>query len=190
MSAMTIPVIPDLPAGYVAQLGDMQALAYAAQFALTKPMTKVIDNTGGASIGTSFGAVSFTATVFDIDGMWVVGNPSRLTVQTPGWYSVRYGINVGTVGGVYTTCVTSTSGTNNPQGAGVQSANYWGGMSDEPAATNGWATGGGDWPFYLYSGDYLQVFIEAAVAGSSTGTGAPGAATKGGSYFSAELVSI
>lgn len=190
MSAMTIPALPSLPAGYVAQLGDLQALAYAAQFALTKPMTQVYDNTGGQAIGTSFGAVTFTTSIFDIDGMWLAGNPTRLTVQTPGWYSVRYGINVGTVGGVYTTCVASTSGANNPQGAGVASGNYWAGMSDEAATSVGWANGGGDWPFYLYQGDYLQVFVEAAVVGSSTGITAPGTATKGGSYFSMELVSI
>jgi hypothetical protein len=188
---MTIPVLPSLPAGYVATLGDMQALAYAATFALTKPMTKVIDNTGGATIGTSFGTVAFTTAVFDIDGMWNVANPHRLTVQTPGWYSVRYGINCGTVTGVYTTCVASTTGTNNPQGSGVVSGNYWGGMSDEPNSSPGWATGGGDWPFFLYAGDYLQVFIEAAATGSSTGTGTPGSGPNhGGSYFSAELVSI
>src|SRR5690242_14272239 len=187
---MAIPELPSLPAGYVATLGDMQALAYAAQFALTKPIAKIIDNTGGAAIATSFGAVSFTASIFDTDGMWNAGSPDRLTVQTPGWYNVRYGINTGSVVGVYTTCVASTTGANNPQGSGVQSANYWGGMSDEANASIGWATGGGDWPFYLYAGDYVRVFIEAAAAGSSTGTGAPGTATHGGSYLSMELVSI
>jgi hypothetical protein len=187
---MTIPVIPSLPAGYVVQLGDLQALAYAAQFALNKPISRVIDTAGGAAIGTSFGAVSFSSAVFDTDGMWNVANPQRLTVQTPGWYHVRYGINVGTVGGVYTACIASTTGTNNPQGSGVQSANYWGASTDEAASSNGWATGEGDWPFYLYQGDYIRVFIEAAVTGSSTGITAPSGATTPGSFFGLELVSI
>lgn len=187
---MTIPTFPVLPAGYVVQVGDLQALAYAAQFALQKPIAQVIDTTGGQSIGTTFGAVTFSSATFDLDGMWASGTPTRLTVQTPGWYNVRYGVNVGTVGGVYTACVASTSGANNPLGPGVASANYWGAYSDVNASVNGWATGGGDWPFYLYQGDYLQVFIEADSTGKSTGITAPGTATTPGSYFGLELVSI
>lgn len=187
---MTIPTIPVLSAGYVVQLADLQNLSAAATFALGKPMSSVIDNTGGMAITTSFLAVSFTAEVFDPDNMWIAGSPKRLTVQTPGWYKVRYGINMGTVGGVYNTGVGSTTGSNNPLGAGVNSAKYWAGYCDEAAASVGWATATGDWPFYLYQGDFLQVFVQAAATGSSTGTTAPGSATHGGSYFGAELVSI
>ena len=179
-----------MPAGYVAQLADLQNLAYAATFALTKPMTKVIDNTGGQAITTSFAAVQFSAAVFDLDGMWLGGSPKRLTVQTPGWYKVSYGINVGTVGGVFNTAVGSTTGANNPLGSGVASAKYWAGYCDEAASNVGWATATGDWPFYLYQGDFVQVFVQAAAAGASTGTTAPGGLSNGGSYFSLELVSI
>lgn len=187
---MTIPTFPSLPAGYVVQLTDLEDLAYAATFALTKPMTKVVDNTGGQAVTTSYLAMTFSAAVFDLDGMWTGGSPKRLTVQTPGWYKVRYGINFGTNGGVYNTAVASTTGSNNPLGSGVQSAKYWGGYCDENASAIGWATASGDWPFYLYQGDFVQVFIQAAATGSSTGTTAPVAATNGGSYFSLELVSI
>jgi hypothetical protein len=187
---MAIPVIPNLPAGYVVQLTDLQNLAYACTFALAKPITTVIDNTGGQAITTGFLAVPFTAEIMDIDNMWIVGSPKRLTVQTPGWYHIRYGINVGSVGGVFTTGVGSTTGSNNPLGSGVVSAKYWMGYCDEPASSIGWASASGDWPFYLYQGDFLQVFVQAAVAGASTGTTTPGALTAGGSYFSAELVSI
>lgn len=190
MSGLTIPTIPSLSAGSVVQLADLQNLAAAATFALGKPMTTVIDNTGGQAITTGFLAVTFTTVVFDIDGMWLAGSPKRLTVQTPGWYKVRYGINLGTNGGCYNTAVGSTTGSNNPAGSGINSAKYWAGYSDEAASTNGWASASGDWPFYLYQGDFLQVFIQAAATGSSTGTSAPSGFAQGGSYFGLELVSI
>jgi hypothetical protein len=187
---MTIPTIPSLQAGQVVQLSDLQNLASAATFALTKPMTKVRDNTGGAAIGTSFAAVSFTAAVFDTDGMWASGNPTRLTIQTPGWYTVRYGINVGATSGSYSACVASTAGANNVLTAGTVSSNYWGSYGVGNSSLNTWIRSAGDWPFYLYIGDYLQVYVQADATGGSTGTAAPGGATTGGSYFSLELVSI
>lgn len=187
---MTIPTIPPLPAGYVVQLADLQNLAYACTFALTKPMTRVIDTAGGQAIGTSYGAVQFVSTSFDVDGMWNAANPKQLTVQTPGWYKLRYGVNVGTVGGVFNTYATSTTGSNNPQGAGVVSAPYWGGYSDSNAANFGLACASGLWPFFLYAGDFVQVLISAAATGASTGTTGPGSTTDAYSYFSLEYVSI
>jgi len=189
-TGMAIPVLPSLPAGYVVQLADLQALVNAASFALNKPIVKVSDTTGGQAITTTFVAVSFTGRIFDPDGMWVIAHPTRLTVQTPGWYSVRYGINCGTVGKSFNSCVASTSGANNPVGTGVASGNYWGGYSDLNAGNFGWATGGGDWPFYLYQGDYLEVFIQADSAGASTGITGPTGSSTAGSYFELELVSI
>jgi hypothetical protein len=190
MSGMTIPTIPALPAGYVVQLADLQNLAAAATFALGKPMSSVIDNTGGQAITTSFAAVTFTTAVFDLDGMWAAGNPTRLTVQTPGWYKVRYGVNAGSVGGIYNTAVGATTGPNNPQGSGIASAKYWGGYSNTSSGKIGVAAASGDWPFFLYQGDYLSVFVEAAATGSSTGTSQPTGFGQGGSYFGLELVSI
>ena len=190
MTGLAIPVLPSLPAGYVVQAADMTALVNAAAFALQKPITKVIDTSGGQSIGTGFGAVTFSSAQFDIDGMWSNSTPTRLTIQTPGWYTIRYGVNVGTVGKTVVTCAASTSGPNNPIGTGVASANYWGGYTDMNAGNFGWATGGGDWPFYLYQGDYIQVFAQADSTGGSTGITGPTGGTTPGSYFSMELVSI
>ena len=342
--SMTIPKVPSLSAGYVMQLADLQALANAATFALTKPMASVIDETGSVAIGTSPAPVQFTDAIFDTDGMWgesllgqntgfesgigtwvAAGNCSlsdsaaqahtgvdslaltsaaagnmgavscsaatittngmpvvagalvpisawfrsavsarscnvgidfynasgglistlrganitdsttgwtqaratltapaasafcraspqvlatgaasevhyvddvvmapyadRLIVQTPGWYKVRYGINPGVVGGVYTAWATSTTGANNPSGAGVTSSPYWSSCADLAAATFGWCRGAGVWPFFLYAGDYIQVSIQAAATGSSTGIGSPTGSTLGGSYFSLEYVS-
>lgn len=190
MSALTIPTVPSLPAGYVVQQADMQNLAAACTFLLSRPMTRIRDGTGGVAIGTSPTLVTFTTASFDVDGMWNVSTPSQLTIQTPGWYKVRYGVNIGSGANVCNSYVTSTTGSNNPAGIGVTSAPYWSGYSDTNAASNDWATGVGVWPFALYTGDFLQVSVWADSAGNSTGTGAPGAATLGGSYFSLEYVSV
>lgn len=190
MSGLTVPTIPKLPAGYVVQLADMQNLTAAANFALGKPMTRVIDTTGGAAIGTVPSAVSFVSASFDVDGMWNAANPAQLTVQTPGWYKLRYGVNVGTVGGIFNTQVKSTTGANNPQGSGVVSAAYWAGYCDVAAGKFGWAGAEGIWPFFLYAGDLLKVQVAAQAAGASTGTTGPGTTTDGYSYFSLEYVSI
>jgi hypothetical protein len=187
---MTIPTIPSLPAGGVVQLTDLQNLAAAATFALTKPVVYAVDNTGGQAITTSFLAIPFTTTFFDTDSMWSAGSATRFTVNTPGWYKVSYGVNVGTVGGVFMTAVRSTTGSNNPQGAGVNSSYYWAGAANVVASSIAYPGATGDWPFYLYAGDYLSVFVKAATAGASTsGTGITGG-NNGGSFFTAELVSI
>ena len=191
MSGMTIPTIPSLPAGYVAQLADLQNLAAAATFALNKPIMYAVDNTGGMAITTSWLSISFTTTFYDPDGIWAAGSPKRLTIQTPGWYKLSYGVNVGSVGGVFNSAVRSTTGSNNPQGSGVTSNYAWGGYADVSSGNIGYCGATGDWPYYLYQGDYLQVFVKAAAAGASTGTSAPGTGiNNGGTFVQLELVSI
>jgi hypothetical protein len=188
---MTIPTIPDLPAGYVVQLADLQNLAAAVTFALTKPAVYVVDNTGGQAITTNFAAASFTTAIIQTDNlMFQGGSPHRLHAQTPGWYKVSYGVNVGSVGGVFNSAVRSTTGPNNPQGSGVNSNYYWGGYTDVAASSIGYAGATGDWPFYLYQGDYLEVHIKAAAAGASTGTAGIDGGNNAGSFFALELVSI
>lgn len=191
MSGLTIPKIPNLPAGYTVQLADMQNLAAAATFLLNKPMTRIRDTSGGQSITTSPAAVTFSVADLDIDGMWNVSNPTRLTVQTPGWYRALYSVNCGGTTMSYTSWITSTTGANNPAGAGVVSLPYWGGYAQVPGSLQAARPRGfGIWPFYLYAADYLQVMIQGSTTGASTATTAPGSATAGGSYFSLELVSI
>ena len=191
---MTIPTIPSLPAGHVVTLAEMQELAYAATFLLTKPIVLIEQVASGQAITTSFASLNnFTAggLIYDTDGMWNSATPSRLTVQTPGWYKVRYAVNVGTNGGTFNTAIRSTTGSNNPLGAGVQSGMYWGAYSVQTATTIPVYCGSqGVWPQYLYAGDYLQILMKAAASGSSTGLTAPGSGSNGGSWFSAELVSI
>lgn len=190
MSGMTIPTIPSLPAGYVVQLADLQNLAYAATFALGKPAVYAVDNTGGMAIGTSFGTfISFTATFINTDTMWASGAPKKFTVNTPGWYKISYGVNVGTVGGVFNTAVRTTTGSNNPAGSGINSNYYWQGYTDVAAGPVGYGGATGDWPFYMYAGDFWQVTMKAAATGASTGAAGNGG-NNTGSFFIAELVSI
>lgn len=191
--AMTIPAIPSLPAGHVVTVADMQSLANAATFLLNKPIVLVEQVAGPQAIGTSLGAFTgFTSAglIYDTDGMWNSANPGQLTVQTPGWYKVRYSVNFGTASGTFNAAVRSTTGSNNPAGPGVQSGNYWGSYSVSPGTGQPIYGGAqGVWPAYLYAGDYLQIFMKAASAGSSTGLTAPGTGTNGGTWFAAEFVS-
>lgn len=189
--SMVIPDVSTFDAGYIAVLDDIKDLAEAATFLLGKPMSRVLDGTGGVAILTTPTIVTFTTASFDPDGMWNVSTPNRLTIQTPGWYRVSYSVNCGAAADTFVSWVTSTSGANNPAGAGVTSAPYWSGSSDGVASSAAARPGGsGIWPFYLYAGDYLQVSVQSNAAGASTGTGAPGTAGSGGSFFELELVSI
>jgi hypothetical protein len=191
--SMTVPTIPSLPAGHVVTLADMQALASAATFLLTKPIVLIEQVANGQAITTGLNTLNnFTSggVIYDTDGMWSNSTPSRLTVQTPGWYRVCYGVNCNTTGGTYTTCLRSTTGSNNPAGAGVTSASHWGGYTNVTASSNpGYAGASGLWPAYLYVGDYLQIMMQAAATGTNTGLTAPGSANNGGSFFSMEWVS-
>lgn len=190
---MAIPTIPSLPAGHVVTLAEMQELAYAATFLLTKPIALIEQVANPQAINTSFGQLSnfsLAGVIYDTDTMWAVGTPGRLTINTPGWYKVRYAVNVGTNGGTFNTAIKSTTGSNNPQGSGVVSPMYWGAYTVQPASTFPVYCGAqGVWPQYLYAGDWIQIYMKAAASGSSTGLTAPGSGTNGGSWFSAEFVS-
>jgi hypothetical protein len=190
--SMTIPTIPSLPAGYVVQAGDMNNLAAAATFLLTKPIVRVRDTANGTTtIGTSPTAIQWGSADINTDGMWSGAHPQRLTIQTPGWYKVRYMVQCGSNNGPFLSWVISTTGSNNPAGSGIPSSAYWasycvGVGGSQASRTNG----SGLWPFYLYSGDYLEVMCQSTSSGQNTGDGAPGVATNGGSVFSLELKSI
>lgn len=178
-----------MPAGHVATLADMQNLTAAVTFLLNRPMTRVRDATGGVSILTTATTVTFTTADFDTDGMWNSGNPDRLTIQTPGWYRVRYAVTCGTAM-TYSSQVVSVTGANNPRGSGITSSPRWSGYGNTNGGISCRPRGCGIWPAYLYAGDFLKVQIFGSTTGGTTGTGAPGVATLGGSYFSLEYVSI
>ena len=135
--SMTIPAIPSLPAGHVVTLAEMQALTGAATFLLSKPIALVEQVAGSQTITTSFAAFTgFTlaGVIYDPDGMWSSTNPGRLTVQTPGWYKVRYAVNCGTAANTLVADIQSTTGPNNPAGSGIQSGPYWGSYATAASA--------------------------------------------------------
>jgi hypothetical protein len=176
---MTIPVIPKLPAGYVVQQADMANLAYACQFLLYKPISRVHQATAGQSLSAGGTIILWDTVDFDPDGMWSTANKDRLTIQTPGFYRVRYMVATGGVSAnAYAQC---TTGPNNPAGSGNASP-YW----PSYGYGNGTALLGaaGDIPQYLYPGDYIRVECVPNSSGNSTST------YYEQSYLSLELVSI
>jgi hypothetical protein len=185
---LTIPTCPTFPAGYVAQLEDMQNLAACCTFLLQKPITKVRDTVGGQSLPDFFDStiiVTFSVADYDVDGMWNSDNPTQLTVQTPGWYKVRYGLNTLNLGIGFVRYIT---GANNPLGSGLTSQNIYGCYASQ---TSAFLVGGGSgiFPYYLYSGDGVQLY--AASNGDSADTSVQNFAssTNAGSYLSLEYVS-
>jgi hypothetical protein len=183
---MTIPTIPELPAGYVVQEADMNNLAYCCTFLLTKPIAMVYDSAGGQSIATgpAYTTISWGSKYFDTDGMWTSSAPTVLTVQTPGWYKVRWGLTVGSTVLATTGSVYSMSGANNPGGSGNMSALFWSGYSGQFGTAPGGSGCGGLWPYYLWAGDQLSLLASASTTGETT------VSTNNPSWFSAEYVSI
>ena len=182
--SMTIPTIPAMPAGYVVQAADLNNLAYAAQFLLTKPATRVHDGVGGQALVTTGTAIQYSVADFDTDSMWSSGSPTQLTVQTPGFFKIDYMIDQNN-GISYTSVAQITTGTNNPAGSGISTQCWPGGSFG--ASNRCCARAGGILPFYMYALDYVQVLAYPDINGSSTSS-APATFTP--SYLALELVSI
>jgi hypothetical protein len=176
---MTIPTVPKLPAGYVVQQADLASLAYACQFFLYKPVSRIHQATPGQSLVAGGTILLWDTADLDPDGMWSTGAKDRLTVQTPGFYRVRY--MVATNGVSATAYAQYYTGPNNPAGAGNLSP-YW------PSYGYGNVTSmlgaAGDIPEYMYQGDYVRVECVPNSSGNATST------TYEASYLSLELVSI
>lgn len=160
---MNIPTIPDLAAGQVAAAADLNNIAAAATFLLGRPMARIHDAAGGQTLGTTQAAapaIHFAAEDFDTDNIHSPSLPTRLTVQTPGWYSVRYSIQVTNSGFIGNAIVTGTAGGNNPLGAGTVIGTALMGYCDAgpvSAPPPVYLGASGIYPAYLYAGDYLTV---------------------------------
>lgn len=183
---MTIPTIPVMPAGYVATAADMNALAYGVQFMLTKPIVRARDNVGTQAVGTATTTVSWGTTDFDTDGMYSGGTPTRLTIQTPGFYKITYMISAAIAG---TTLPMNASahvvtGANNPVGAGVDTEMWAGYGSGGVTGNRVTARSCGVIPWYMYAADYVWVGCFASSTGMTLST------TSFPSYLCLELVSI
>jgi hypothetical protein len=135
------------------------------------------------SIGTSATAIAFNTKDYDTDSMWSSGANTRLTIQTPGWYKFRCGITTATSGAVVDTSLRSTTGSNNPAGSGIVSAQHWAGYTVVSGTTVGGGGSSGIWPFYLYAGDFLQVMAQGQTAATTD-------VSVTSSFFGLEMVSV
>jgi hypothetical protein len=183
---MTIPTIPTMPAGYIAQAADMNNLAYAVQFLLGKPISRVYDTTGTQAITTASVLVTWGAASFDPDGMWSSGTPTVLTVQTPGFYNMDYCVQGAASPTInMNTGLLVTTGPNNPAGSGISTPaypGYGGGSQTGGQRCSGHASG--VIPWYLYIGDTVGVNVVAGSAGMTLSTGVTP------SFLALELVSV
>jgi hypothetical protein len=181
--ALTIPVIPDLPAGHIATAAEMNQLASAATFLLGKPLVRVFDGTGGYSIASPM--LCWDTKSYDTDAMWSSVNKDRLTVQTPGWYKFWCGITTNGAASSVEFFMRSTTGSNNPLGSGINSTSNWEAATVSTSSSPFSAIRvSGIWPYYMYSGDYLTVRgIQTGAASNTYITGVPA------SFFAMEWVS-
>lgn len=170
---MTLPSVPDLDAGSIVTADDLNAIGAACTFLLDKPMALVYDSAGSQAASTTYPGtpVSFASKYYDTDGMWSSGSPRWLTIQTPGWYKVRYCVNTsgGTPASIGAGVVVS-AGANNPAGFGTIFGPYWGSFEAPNSVGGARVSGGGLWPVYLYSADKIQLDLYASSATNTSNT--------------------
>jgi hypothetical protein len=155
-------------------------MSYACTFLMNKPIARVHDVTGGQSIPAAGNTpIIFDTKDFDTDGMWSSSAPTQLTIQTPGYYHVRFGCNAAS--GITNAWSLVTTGANNPAGQGITNIYYDGYVI---AVSNMGASGaGGVIPQYLYPLDFVQIVCRANVTSTTFGSTV-------GPYFSLEYVSL
>lgn len=172
------PVIPTEPAGVIATSKDLNEWATASQFFLgsfrgTQPVFFLMA-AATQSLTTSFTAVTYSssAPVFkDNNGAWTSGTPSRMTVMTPGFYSIAWSVSAASGAGhlqCYAQVTTTAANPFNPSATmKFQAAN-------RAATTNITVTSsGGLVPIYLATGDYIEVYALVGSAVSTSLTFAP-----------------
>jgi len=178
---MLVPNVPSQQAGEVATSADMNTYSAAAAFLLAPPLV-IVQQSSTSSVGTGATAVPWHVTIRDNDGMYSSGANTRLTVVTPGFWEVRYCLNIGVGGGHLSTYLQVTTGSGNPQGAG--SSFEWGNGQATEAGTNDMSVCvATDLPTFMYAGDYVTLY---ALVGSATSTTNNSAY----SHMSAKLVSV
>lgn len=177
---MAIPALTPVTAGTVVSADDLNNMAYACQFLMNKPICRVHTVTAGQALAAGGAVVNFDTLDFDTDHMWSSATPGQLTIQTPGFYMVRYMTNQVAANLVGNSWVQISNGVNNPAGAGHSITYYHGSVFT--VSNLGACGSAGILPQYLYALDYVQVMFGGSVA-SSVYT------SPIGPYFSLELVS-
>jgi hypothetical protein len=159
----------------------MNAYSQAASFLMNPPLV-IVQQSSTSTVGTGATAIPWHVKIRDNDGMWVSGSNTRLTIVTPGFWEVRYCLNIGTGGGHLSSYLRVTSGANNPQGAGV--AFEWGNGQATEVGTNDMSVCVATLlPTFMYAGDYVTLY---GLVGSSTST----TNNTAFSHMSARLVSV
>jgi hypothetical protein len=156
------PVPPSQFAGQLATSSDMNALANTALFLRRPPMViaqSVTTGTGQSLVAATDTPVQYSSIPRDTDGFFATANPSRLTVQTPGIYLVRYSIPFAVAGQNCQCKVRITTGSNNPAGAGVLSI-FWYAFAAAANAIDGCVCGGGILPVFMYALDYIEILAQ------------------------------
>lgn len=172
------PTIPTEPAGVIATSRDLNDWANAASFFLgstrgTQPMFFLMAS-ATQGLTTSFTAVTYSssAPVFkDNNGAWSSGTPSRVTVMTPGFYTVAWSVSAASGAGhlqAYAQVTTTAANPFNP------STTLKFQESNRAATTSIVVTSsGGLVPFYLATGDYIEVYALVGTAENTSLTLAP-----------------
>ena len=182
-----LPSIPDIPAGTVAGSAEMNELASACSFLLgsasgTNPFWWLTQTTG-QSIGTSATAVNWASPTKDNDGVWASANPSRATIQTPGFYSIDWDVAFPAGGNAFAVQayaqVTTTA--SNPYNPSASIKFQFSSLSVVSTSGSLISHGGGLVPTWLNTGDYIQI-LAMCTAAETTITVPP-------SCFHGELVS-
>lgn len=159
------PNPPKQLAGQIAMSSDMNALAQTALFMRRPPMVIAQSNTSGTgqSMTVATSAITYSTVQRDTDGFFAPSLPTRLTVQTPGFYSVRYSIPFAAAGVNCQIWARLQTGANNPAGAGVQTP-YWYAFAASGNGNDGCVCGGGLIPVYMYQADFIQVMASMNTA--------------------------
>lgn len=159
------PQPPTQLAGTVAASADENTLAQSALFLRRPPMVIAQANATQAFALLTQAAVTWNVTARDTDGFWnPTANTSRLTVQTPGLYKVRYQVPFAAAANNVVVVVRITTTAANPLGAGTQLCWYgWAGAS----GISGSVTGGGRLPLPLVAGDYVEILATFTTASAT-----------------------
>lgn len=138
---------------------NMNTLALAAAYIMRPDMVQVVGTASQSLAANSAAAVAWGAATKDTMGGWNKSSPPWVFINVQGYYNVRYSVPYTQAANNLQCCVSLFLGSNNPLGSSGTQFNFW--QSDSIASSSGASiascNGGGDIPYELFPGDYLQV---------------------------------
>lgn len=156
----------DLPKVKVWTAGDqpnadgLNQVGYALKWLTNPPHAYIYQTSAQSTANAAWTAISFSAELRDTDTMWTAGSPTRLTINSSGWWEFEYAIWWASAADTNwrlpslrvngTLFSTQTAGANNGQDIIIR------GITD----------------LYLYTGDYVELCSWQSSGGSlNTGGG-------------------